>query len=246
MTSRVVYNEELGKLNQEIVLMGELAKEMVMKGVQSFLNSDIELCSHVESLDKELYRQELSIEKHCVDIIALHQPVASDLRSVSTGLKVITDLNRIGRYGRDIAELSQNHDNIRIFKRSIAIPLMSELVVSMVNDAIEAFVARDDKAARELFVRDDEIDSLWDTIFRESLTYMIEDPRNITTGTHFILVARYLERIADHSCNIGDRIVFMVKGERVDRSKRKNGNNKNRQEKITSTDGYYSTPLEEK
>jgi phosphate transport system protein len=245
MTTRVVYNEELNRLNQEIIHMGELAKEMVMKGVQSFLNGDVELYAEVEALDKELYKLELNIEKHCVDIIALHQPVASDLRSVSTGLKLITDLNRIGRYSRDIGELSQDHDSVKSFKRSIAIPLMSELVVSMVNDAIEAFVGRDEKAARELFVRDDEIDSLWDTIFRESLTYMIEDPRNITTGTHFILVARYLERIADHACNIGDRIVFMVNGERFDRSERKRRRN-GKQGKITSTDGYYSTPLEEK
>jgi phosphate transport system protein len=220
---------------------------MVTKGVQAFLNGDADLKVEVANLDLEIYRQEQQIEKHCVDIIALHQPVASDLRTVSTCLKIITDLNRIGRYGRNIAELSEEHNNARNFKKIVAIPMMAELAVSMVGDSIRSFVERDGNAARKLFDFDDAVDSLYDTIFRESLTYMIEDPRNISNGAHFILVARYLERIADHSCNIGDRVVFMVTGERFDPFKRKmNGNGADRQAKITSTDGYYSTPLDEK
>jgi phosphate transport system protein len=249
MTSRIRFNEELAALNSEIIQMGELAQKMVKEGVQAFLNGDSALRAEVARLDKDIYRQEQLIEKHCVDVIALHQPVAGDLRTVSTCLKIITDLNRIGRYGRDIAELSDIHDQDRSFKRVVAIPLMSELVISMVSDSIGSFVARDDKTARHLFDRDDQVDSLWDTIFRESLTYMIEDPRNITAGTHFILVARYLERIADHSCNIGDRVVFMATGERLDPYERKrshHNDNSDRPAKMTSTDGYYTISLDEK
>lgn len=250
MSSRTVYSEELRKLNNEIIHMGDLAKEMVKKGTQAFLNGDIDLKAEVARLDHEIYRQDQLIEKHCVDIIALHQPVASDLRTVSTCLKIITDLNRIGRYGRDIAEMADHYDRDKNFKRLVAIPLMAELVVTMVTDSLDAFLQKDDRAARNMFRRDDEVDSLWDSIFRESLTYMIEDPRNITTGTHFILVARYLERIADHSCNIGDRVVFMVTGERIDPYERK----KSRKEPeppvvrstVTPTDGYYAAHLDEK
>ncbi len=253
--TRVRYTEELEQLDREIVQMGETAKDMVRKGVQAFLTSDVALRDEVVRLDLDIYRQEQMVEKHCIELVALHQPVASDLRTVTTCLKIITDLNRIGRYGRDIAELSDHGDLDSSFRRIVTVPLMAELSMAMVTDSIAAFVARDDRAARELFARDDEVDSLWNTIFRESLTYMIEDPRNITAGTHFILVARYLERIADHSCNIGDRVMFMVTGARLDPYARKGSSHKpghaapsddDRERKVTSTDGYYTIPLDEK
>ncbi|MDW5563126.1 MAG: phosphate signaling complex protein PhoU [Methanomassiliicoccus sp.] len=249
MTPRAHYNEQLELLHNEVLRMGDLAKDMVKKGVQSFLTSDVELKNEVIGLDHEIYSQEMIIERHCVELIALYQPVASDLRTVTTCLKIITDLNRIGRYGRDIAELSDHHDPDKSFRRIMTIPLMADLATAMVADSINSFVTLDDKAARELFTRDDEVDSLWNTIFRESLTYMIEDPRNITTGTHFILIARYLERIADHACNIGDRVVFMVTGRRLDPYARKGhppGPDPLDQGRTLSTDGYYSIPLEEK
>lgn len=254
MAPRTRYNEELEQLNNEVARMGDVAKEMVKKGVQSFLTGDVALRDEVVQLDHEIYRQEQLVEKHCVELIALYQPVASDLRTVTTCIKMITDLNRIGRYGRDIADLSDQLD--QNFRKVMTVPLMADLAVAMVADAINAFVTRDEKAARELFVRDDQVDSLWNTIFRESLTYMIEDPRNIAVGTHFILVARYLERIADHSCNIGDRVVFMVTGSRLDPYARKGPSHGpevhpappagDRERKIISTDGYYTIPLDEK
>jgi phosphate transport system protein len=249
MTTRVRYTEELELLHQEVIRMGDLAKEMVLKGVQSFLTSDADLKNEVAKLDQDIYRQEQMVEKHCVELIALYQPVASDLRTVSTCLKIITDLNRIGRYGRDIAELSDHSEMDSSFRRIMAIPLMADLAMGMVTDSINAFVVRDVQAAKQLFARDDDVDSLWNTIFRESLTYMIEDPRNITVGTHLILVARYLERIADHACNIGDRVVFMVTGVRLDPYARKSPPRRPDAEgggKLSSTDGYYSIPLEEK
>lgn len=254
--TRVRYTEELEQLDREVVQMGEMAKEMVRKGVQAFLAGDTALRDETIGLDQEIYRQEQLVEKHCVELIALHQPVASDLRTVTTCLKVITDLNRIGRYGRDIAELSDHGDVDNHFRRIATVPLMAEQSLAMVTDAVTAFVARDDRAARELFTRDDEVDSLWGAIFREALTYMIEDPRSITAGTHLILVARYLERIADHACNIGDRVVFMVTGTRPDPYARKGPGHRpgtraappdgGREGKLTSTDGYYAIPLDEK
>jgi phosphate transport system protein len=249
MTARVRYTEELELLDAEVIRMGEIAKEMVSKGVHSFLTGDVTLKDEVVKLDHEIYRQEQLVEKHCVELIALYQPVASDLRTVSTCLKIITDLNRIGRYGRDIAELSVLHDLDHNFRRIVTIPLMADLSMGMVIDSISSFVARDEKAARGLVHRDDEVDSLWNTIFRESLTYMIEDPRNITLGTHFILVARYLERIADHAVNIGDRVVFMVTGMRPDPYSR-NAPSQPPEDpddgKAVTTYGHYTTPLDEK
>ncbi len=251
MTTRLLFNEEMRALNQEIVRMGDLAREMIKKGVQAFLENDADLRTKVEELDRQIYLAEQAIEKHCVEIIALHQPVAGDLRMVTTSLKIITDLNRIGRYGQDIAELAGNGEGGKRMKKLVAVPLMAELVMGMVNDAIDSFVNRDDGKARGLYRRDDEVDGLWDSIFRESLTHMMEDPRNIGVGTHYILVARYLERIADHSCNIGDRVVFMVTGERMDPyAKKHHGQTRPvlrpDDHDLLPTEGYYSTHLSEK
>jgi phosphate transport system protein len=253
MPPRTVFTEEMKQLNSEIVHMGEMAKEAVRDGVQAFLAEDVGLMDEVARLDKEIYRQDQLIEKHCLDIIALHQPVAVDLRTVSTVLKVITDLNRIGRYGRDIAELAtRDGGNGKRFRKLVAVPLMAEVSMSMVTDAIDSFVERDDKKALALFRRDDEVDGLWDSIFRESLTHMMEDPRSIGIGTSYILVARYLERIADHACNIGDRVIFLSTGVRMDPYERKQRKGTEPLEareqpgRATPTDGYYSMNLDEK
>lgn len=221
MTSRVIFNQEMEKLNQEVSQMASLAREAVEKAVKCIINKDPLLKGDVERLDKEIYHMEQIIEKRCLELIALHTPVAGDLRTVSTCLKIITDLNRIGRYASDIVEIYDVVASDNGFHRPVNIPHMASLVVAMVTDAIDSFIRRDDGAARQLFDRDDEVDCLYDLNFRAILTYMIEDPRKITVGTHIILIARYLERIADHSCNIGERVVYMVTGERMNPKDRK-------------------------
>lgn len=221
MTSRVIFNQEMEKLNQEVSQMASLAREAVEKAVKCIINKEPLLKGDVERLDKEIYHMEQIIEKRCLELIALHTPVAGDLRTVSTCLKIITDLNRIGRYASDIVEIYDVVASDNGFHRPVNIPHMASLVVAMVTDAIDSFIRRDDGAARQLFDRDDEVDCLYDLNFRAILTYMIEDPRKITVGTHIILIARYLERIADHSCNIGERVVYMVTGERMNPKDRK-------------------------
>ncbi|MDD1747460.1 MAG: phosphate signaling complex protein PhoU [Methanomassiliicoccales archaeon] len=208
-------------LNQEVVQMASLAREAVEKAVRCIVNKDPSLKGEVERLDKEIYHMEQIIERRCLDLIALHTPVAGDLRTVSTCLKIITDLNRIGRYASDIVEVYDVVASANGFRKPVNIPHMASLVVAMVTDATDSFVRRDDKAARELFERDDEVDCLYDLNFRAILTYMLEDSRKITVGTHIILIARYLERIADHACNIGERVVYMVTGERMNPKDRK-------------------------
>lgn len=215
MSTRKVFVEELESLNNEVTLMATLAKEAIEKGVRAFVEGNLELLDEVERLDEELFNLDLTIEKHCLDLIALHAPVAGDLRTVGTCLKIITDLNRIGRYALDIAEFVKELNGHRHFKKLVSIPHMAELVVSMVTAAVKSFVDGDVEEARSLFGKDDEVDHLWESILRESITYMIEDPRKISMGTYYILVARYLERIADHSVNIGERVIYMVTGKRL-------------------------------
>jgi len=221
MTSRMIFSQEMENLNQEVVQMASLAREAVEKAVRCIVNKDPSLKGEVERLDKEIYHMEQIIERRCLDLIALHTPVAGDLRTVSTCLKIITDLNRIGRYASDIVEVYDVVASANGFRKPVNIPHMASLVVAMVTDATDSFVRRDDKAARELFERDDEVDCLYDLNFRAILTYMLEDSRKITVGTHIILIARYLERIADHACNIGERVVYMVTGERMNPKDRK-------------------------
>jgi phosphate transport system protein len=216
MTTRVVFVQELEKLNTEATEMGSLACKAIGKAVSAFVTGEESLKAEVKALDEEIYRCDSEIEKLCLDLIALHTPVAGDLRTVSTCLKIITDLNRIGRYARDIVDASHILEEQRHFKRLISIPQMAGLAEGMAKDAVDSFVTRDAEKARGLFERDDEVDGLYESIFREVLTYMMEDPKKVTMGIHYILVARYLERIADHACNIGERIVYMVNGERLD------------------------------
>jgi phosphate transport system protein len=221
MTSRLVFQNELDKLNEEVASMAGLATQAIETAVMCIVDKDARWKPEVERLDKEIYSLEQVIEKHCLDVIALHTPVASDLRTVSTCLKIITDLNRIGRYASDIVESYEVLAASNGFARMVNIEHMAELVVGMVNDAAQSFIKRDAESARQLFERDDEVDCLYDTNFRAVVTYMIEDPRKITAGTHIILVSRYLERIADHSCNIGERVWYMVTGERLNPKDRK-------------------------
>jgi phosphate transport system protein len=216
MTSRIVFQQELEKLNGEVNGMAQAAKEAIEMAVRSIASRETQLIENVERLDQEIYGYDQVIERHCLDIIALHTPVAGDLRTISSCLKIITDLNRIGRYARDIAEISSDLGAKNGFGRMVNLTHMGELVTRMVADSINSFIDRDASAARNLYERDDEIDALYNSVFRETLTYMMEDPSTITDGTRYILAARYLERIADHSCNIGERVVYMVTGERMD------------------------------
>ncbi|MEM2944153.1 MAG: phosphate signaling complex protein PhoU [Methanomassiliicoccales archaeon] len=217
--ARTVLSDELAKLNDEVAGMGNLAKEAIEKAVRAIVNEEFSLKDDVERLDGVIYECDMKIEKHCIDLIALHTPVASDLRTVSTCLKMITDLNRIGRYAKDIAEVIDFLKGQKYFKKLVSIPHMASLVISMVDDAVKSFTDRDLQRALNLFKMDDEVDALYESIFREVLTYMMEDPKKVPMGMRFILIARYLERIADHACNIGERVNYMITGERLDRAR---------------------------
>ncbi|MDD1770187.1 MAG: phosphate signaling complex protein PhoU [Methanomassiliicoccales archaeon] len=243
MTSRVVFQQEMDRLNEDATRMGDLAVQAIESAVDCVVERDVSKRPDVERIDAELYSLGQDIEKRCLDVIALHAPVAVDLRTISTCLKMITDLDRIGRYASDIVEVYEDLEQDDDLRRNIEISQMAELVVGMVSDAVKSFTTRDASNASGLFERDDEVDCLYKVNFRNVLTYMMEDPRKITTGTNWILVARYLERVADHSCNIGERVVYMVTGERMDAKKRKDESRSARcQEPIS----HSSHELEEK
>ena len=216
MSPRTTFNHEMEELTKEITEMANASKTAFEKSVQMIADMDFSLREEVRVLDKRVYELNEQIDKHCLDIIALHSPVAGDLRLISACLKVVEDLNRFGRYATDIAELIDDFEEGKAFKRFESLRTMSCLVVGIVDDAVYSFLQRDAEKASHLHERDDAVDALYDTIFREILTYMMEDPRKITIGIDLILVARYMERVADHACNIGEYVYHMVTGERLD------------------------------
>ncbi|HRR66775.1 MAG TPA: phosphate signaling complex protein PhoU [Methanomassiliicoccales archaeon] len=216
MAPRTTFNYEMEGLQKEITEMANASRAAFEKAVRMITDGDLSLREEVRALDRHVYELNERIDKHCLDIIALHSPVASDLRLISACLKMVEDLNRFGRYATDIAELIDDFEEGKAFKRFESLRSMSCLVVGMVDDAVYSFLQRDAEKASHLHERDDAVDSLYDTIFREILTYMMEDPRKITVGIDLILVARYMERVADHACNIGEYVYHMVTGERLD------------------------------
>ncbi|HRU11159.1 MAG TPA: phosphate signaling complex protein PhoU [Methanomassiliicoccales archaeon] len=216
MAPRTTFNYEMEGLQKEITEMANASRAAFEKAVRMITDGDLSLREEVRALDRHVYELNEQIDEHCLDIIALHSPVASDLRLISACLKMVEDLNRFGRYATDIAELIDDFEEGKAFKRFESLRSMSCLVVGMVDDAVYSFLQRDAEKASHLHERDDAVDSLYDTIFREILTYMMEDPRKITVGIDLILVARYMERVADHACNIGEYVYHMVTGDRLD------------------------------
>jgi phosphate transport system protein len=215
MSPRKAYETELNELDELVAAMAKKTREAIELAVTSFEKLDVTMVKRVEELDNELYRLNNDIEKRCLEVIALQSPVAKDLRTIGTYLKVITDFDRIGRYARDIAEVTAHTYKMAHIKPLVSIPHMAEMAEHMVDLSVKAFLDRDTGPTKEVFEVEDKVDSLYDEIFREVITYMMEDSKKIGIGINYMLVARYLERIADHACNIGERVIYMVTGERV-------------------------------
>ncbi|MEM2899560.1 MAG: phosphate signaling complex protein PhoU [Thermoplasmata archaeon] len=213
--ARKAFEKELEDLSDEVAKMAKLAVESITLAVKSFVDIDVQTAKKVFDIDLQLYKMDLEIEKKCLDLIALQTPVARDLRTIGTCLKIITNLDRIGRYAADISEVTINIAEKTHFKKLVSIQMMANITVSMVTNAVQSFIDRDISLVKKIFSDEESVDALYEEIFREVLTYMIEDPKTISLGIQYILVARYLERIADHACSIAERVVYMVKGERV-------------------------------
>lgn len=214
--ARKSYHEELKKLKNEVEEMGNLSTDAISLAIDSLVDLDEEKIKMVDELDKKIYKYDRDIEQRGLDLIALQAPVAKDLRLIGTCLKIITDLDRIGRYSRDITKVSKRLLGETHMKKLVSIPNMAELTIDMVNLSVRSFMDEDETMIDEIYEKEEKVDALYDEIFREVLTYMMEDSNNISKGTQYVLVIRYLERIADHACNIAERVVYMETGERVE------------------------------
>jgi phosphate transport system protein len=210
------FHTELERMKDNSLGMGYLAEDMLRKSVLALETRDTDLVEWVRSQKKDLSNQNDRIEEEIYSIIALYQPVAKDMRTVACSLRMISAAERIGRYGKDIANIVAAIADQPPIGRLVGIPHMADLVLDMIEDALKAYEKEDLTLIQDHSQRDDVIDALRHSIFRECITYMLEDPKTITRCTNYVMIARYLERCGDHSCKMAEKIHYLVTGERVD------------------------------
>jgi phosphate transport system protein len=209
------YESELQELKQEILYLGATVEEMIANAMKALVQRDPDLARRVIETDRTVDSAEMSIDHLCLNILALRQPAGSDLRFVATALKMVTDLERIGDLTVNIAERAIELNEEAPLKPYIDIPRMAQSAASMVHQALDAFVNRNPEDARLVLSADDEVDKLHVQLFRELLTYMIEEPKNVSRALRILFIAKYLERIADHATNIAQMVIFMTEGRDV-------------------------------
>jgi phosphate transport system protein len=207
---------ELEKLKEDILKMGRLMEEQLYKSVKSLVDKNYVLAQEVIKNDDIIDQMELDIEKKTLEIIALKQPMASDLRLIGTSLRIIVDIERMADHAEDIAHTTMDLYEQAYIKPLIDIPRMATVAQAMVEKALKAFINKDTELAMTLLPLEEEIDGLYDQIFRELLSYMMQDPRNIPQATALLLVAGHIERIGDHATNLAEMVVYLVDGKRID------------------------------
>lgn len=210
MATETHFHKELEELKESLLRMGTLVEEAIRDAVQSLVKRDSDLAQKIFEGEDRINKLEIEIGDMCLRLLALRQPMAVDLRFITSAMKIITDLERMGDQAVNIAERAISLNQEPQLKPYIDIPRMTEITQSMVKDVLDAFVNRDSKLARSVCERDDLVDGLNDQVFRELLTYMISDPKTITRAVHLMIVCRCLERIADHATNIAEDVIFVV------------------------------------
>lgn len=210
------FHEELEEIEKEMLDMGKLAISMLEDAMLSLVKLDDELADKVLSRKKEITRYDEKIEEETLQYLTLFQPMAKDMRKIGSILKMITYLTRIGRYGKDIANITKEISAQPHVSKLVTLPHMSEMVIEMISDTLKSFETGDISLIKDLEERDDSIDAQRYSIFRESISYMMEEPKAITRLTHYIMIARYLERCADHACKMGEKVHYMVTGEHIE------------------------------
>jgi phosphate transport system protein len=209
------YDQDLEQLRERILAMGGNLVGMIKETLRALVERDSAAAKRMIEYDHEINRQEVMIDELSLNIIALRQPAARDLRFITLALKVSTDLERIGDLCVNIAERTQELNEEPQLKPYIDLPKMAEAAEGMIVDALEAFLRGDAKLAEEVTRRDDIVDQLNVQVFRELLTFMMEDPKTITRATRLMFIGKYLERMGDHATNIAEMVIFMVKGKDI-------------------------------
>ena len=209
------YEEQLRTLRRELLEMGRAVEQRISEAIRALVERDSDLARQVIDGDSAIDQMEMHIDDCCLQILARRQPVASDLRTVTIGLKLVTDIERIGDLAVHIAERAIELNEEPPLKPYVDLPNMAETAQAMVREALESFVTADADRAEKILDQDNIVDAYYWQIFRELVTYMIEDPRTITRAMRLQSIAKHLERVGDHATNLAEMVVFMVKGKDI-------------------------------
>src|SRR5436190_17143583 len=204
------FQDELEQLKTRLLEMGGLAEEQVRLSVKALVDRDRDVIDRVLAGDEPLNALHIEIDNRCFTLLALHQPMASDLRSIVSAVKINTDLERVGDLAINIGEAARRYAQHPPVKKLIDIPRMAAIAQMMLRDALDAFVRRDTELAQQVLNEDDKLDALKTQSFRELLTYMLQGPTTIEPALELIFISRHLERIGDHATNIAEDVIFMV------------------------------------
>ena len=209
------FQEELEQLKTRLLEMGGLAEEQVRVAVKALVDRDRDAIEHVLQGDEPINKLHIEIDGRCFTLLALHQPMAVDLRAIVSAVKINTDLERVGDLAINIAEAARRYAQHSPVKKLIDIPRMATIAQSMLRDALDSFVRRDTILAQQVLDEDDTLDALKTQIFRELLTYMLQDAGTIEPALDLVLISRHLERIGDHATNVAEDVIFMVSAKDV-------------------------------
>jgi phosphate transport system protein len=207
-----VFDEELMHLKEKVLKMGGMVEEAVKDSVRSLVDRDSELARRVIERDHQINALDVQIDEDSIKMIALRQPKASDLRFITTAMKITTDIERMGDLGVNIAERALELNEEPLLKPYVDIPRMRELAQGMIRDALDAFVRRDKKLAMDVIMRDDEVDELKHSVLEELAFFMVQDPTTVSRAMKISFIAQYLERFADHATNIAEMVIYLVEG----------------------------------
>lgn len=205
-------DNELQHVRQQLLRLGGLVEQMIADAMKALTDRDGDLCDAVVTRDAEVDHLEKEIDDECRTLMATQQPTAVDLRFLVAAMKITNDLERVGDSAKNIARHSKHLIKDPPLKPYIDLPILSRLAREMLHGSLDAFVGGDVELAMEVWNRDDEVDDLYAQIFRELLTYMLEDPSTVTRGLNLILISSNLERIADHATNISEDVIYFIEG----------------------------------
>jgi phosphate transport system protein len=209
------FHEELEGVKQTLLAMGGLVEDQIRRAMKALLERDDALAQEVIDRDRQVNTYDVEVDEQCVELLALHQPAAGDLRFITTAMKIVTDLERIGDQAVNIAQRVLELNREPQLKPYIDLPRMADRAQRMVKESLDAFVAGDTALARQVCGEDAEVDALKEQIFRELLTFMMEDPRTVSRAIRVILISRFMERVADHATNIAEMVIYLVEGKMV-------------------------------
>ena len=216
MEIRTTFHKKLREVQDDVLAMGSMVEKAIRRSIEALQKRDLIMAKQIIADDLKINEKRFNIEERCIQLIATQQPMAGDLRAIISVLNIITELERIGDHGEGIAKIVIMIGDEPPLKPLIDIPRMAEKAIDMLRRSLDAFMNYDVDAARQIMAEDDEVDNLYNQVFRELLSFMLEDPKTITRATRLLWVAHNLERCADRVTNICERVVFNVTGKMVE------------------------------